>query len=236
MPPGRPPRGRRGRNDRAARGAYTLILGAVLVVGVIALFFAVSLALGPSGTSATGTPAPSPVATQLPNPAAQSSPPPFLLPSPSPSPTLPPPQQRTHTVEGGDTLNRIAQRYGVTVEAIMQANGFSDRNRILRIGERLIIPDTPPASPTDLDELVDGRAQIAVADAQRVGDVVDGATEVASGDGVEHPSLGNNRPQRRLNREVLEWGWHGGYLVSGHTPENGTAPPRGTASPASYSG
>jgi LysM repeat protein len=145
--PGRPPRGGRGRNDRAARGAYTLILGAVLVVGVIALFYAVSLALGPSGTSATATAAPSPVVTQLPNPAAQSSPPPFLVPSPSPSPTLAPPQQRTHTVEGGDTLNRIAQRYGVTVEAIMQANGFADRNRILRIGERLIIPDAPPASP-----------------------------------------------------------------------------------------
>ena len=50
-------------------------------------------------------------------------------------------------MEGGDTLNRIAQRYGVTVEAIMQANGFTDRNRILRIGERLVIPDSPPASP-----------------------------------------------------------------------------------------
>jgi LysM repeat protein len=44
-------------------------------------------------------------------------------------------------VEGGDTLNRIAQKYGVTVEAIMQANGFTDRNRILRIGERLVIPE-----------------------------------------------------------------------------------------------
>jgi spore germination protein len=55
--------------------------------------------------------------------------------------------QRFHVVEGGDTLNRIAQRYGVTVEAIMQANGFQDRNRILRIGERLVIPDPPSGSP-----------------------------------------------------------------------------------------
>ncbi len=150
MAPGRPPRGGRpGRNDRAGRGAYTLILGAVLVVGVIALFFAVSLALGPSGAPPASTPVPSTGVTPLPNPAPQSSPPPFLVPSPSPSPSpaLAPPQQRTHTVEGGDTLNRIAQRYGVTVEAIMQANGFTDRNRILRIGERLIVPDAPPASP-----------------------------------------------------------------------------------------
>jgi LysM repeat protein len=145
---GRAPRGGRGRNDRAARGPYTLILGAVLVVGVIALFFAVSWALGSSGSSASGAPAASASPTSLPNPAAQSSPPPFLVPSPSPSPTpLPPPQQRTHTVEGGDTLNRIAQRYNVTVEAIMQANGIPDRSRILRIGERLTIPDTLPGSP-----------------------------------------------------------------------------------------
>lgn len=152
MPPGgRPPRsGRPGRNDRAGRGAYTLILGAVLVVGVIALFLGVNLALE---TMRSPAPTPTPTlgvatgVTPLPNPAAQSSPPPLLMPSPSPSPTLAPPQQRTHPVEGGDTLNRIAQRYGVTVEAIMQANGFTDRNRILRIGERLIIPDAPPASP-----------------------------------------------------------------------------------------
>jgi spore germination protein len=52
-----------------------------------------------------------------------------------------------HVVEGGDTLNRIAQRYGVTVDGIMQANGFTDRNRILRIGERLVIPDAAPGSP-----------------------------------------------------------------------------------------
>jgi len=52
-----------------------------------------------------------------------------------------------HVVEAGDTLNRISQRYGVTVEAIMQANGFADRNRILRIGERLVIPDMPAGSP-----------------------------------------------------------------------------------------
>jgi LysM repeat protein len=152
MAGGRPARAARGRGDRAARGAYTLILGAVLVVGVVALFFAISWALGSSASPSPSTPAPAANVTPLPNPAAQSSPPPFLVPSPSPSPSpaLAPPQQRTHVVEGGDTLNRIAQRYGVSVEAIMQANGFTDRNRILRIGERLIIPDTPPASPAPI--------------------------------------------------------------------------------------
>jgi LysM repeat protein len=147
---GRPGRYGRARNERAARSAYTLILGAVLVVGVVALFFAVTWVLGSSGSSGAATPTPQPAAASpLPGPAPISSPPPFLVPSPSPSPAsaLAPPQQRFHVVEGGDTLNRIAQRYGVTVEAIMQANGFTDRNRILRIGERLVIPDNPPGSP-----------------------------------------------------------------------------------------
>lgn len=146
----RPTRYVRGRSDRAARGTYTLILGMVLVVGVIALFLGVNWALGSGGTAASATPTPAPAAASpLPAPGPQSSPPPFLVPSPSPSPApaLAPPQQRFHVVEGGDTLNRIAQRYGVTVEAIMQANGFTDRNRILRIGERLAIPDPLPGSP-----------------------------------------------------------------------------------------
>jgi LysM repeat protein len=148
MAPGRPGRHARGRNDRAARGAYTLILGAVLVVGVIALFFAVSWALGTSNTAPAGTPTPAASPTALGQPAAQASPPPFLVPSPSPSPTAAPqPQQRFHVVEGGDTLNRIAQRYGVSVEAIMQANGFTDRSRILRIGERLVIPEPGATNP-----------------------------------------------------------------------------------------
>jgi LysM repeat protein len=141
MQTGRAGRALRNRNDRAARGAYTLILGAVLVVGVVALFFAVSWALGTSGSSSP-TATPSASATPLGQPAPFSSPPPFLVPSPSPSPTpTPPAAQKFHVVEGGDTLNRIAQKYGVTVEAIMQANGFTDRNRILRIGERLVIPE-----------------------------------------------------------------------------------------------
>jgi LysM repeat protein len=145
---GRGGRPTRYRNDRAGKGAYTLILGAVLVVAIVALFFAIRWVTQPAASTATATPAPAASVTPLPGLAPISSPPPLLAPSPSPSPTtLAPPQQRFHTVEGGDTLNRIAQRYGVTVEAIMQANNFTDRNRILRIGERLQIPDTPTGSP-----------------------------------------------------------------------------------------
>ena len=139
----------RQRVDRAARGTYTIILFAVLLVATVALVFAVNWALNSGSAGPSATPSPQ-AAAPIGSPAPISSPPP-VIPSPSPSPGPPPgiqaPQQRFHVVEGGDTLNRIAQRYNVTVEAIMQANGFQDRNRILRIGERLVIPEPPTGSP-----------------------------------------------------------------------------------------
>jgi LysM repeat protein len=47
----------------------------------------------------------------------------------------------THYVSWGETLFSIALRYGVTVQAIMDANGLSDPDRIY-VGQRLIIPGT----------------------------------------------------------------------------------------------
>lgn len=45
----------------------------------------------------------------------------------------------THVVQPGDTLFEIAQRYGVTVNDLVQANGIDDP-RTLRVGQVLIIP------------------------------------------------------------------------------------------------
>ena len=147
---GRAGRGGRGRNDRAARSAYTWILAGVLVIGVIALFFALRFVFDFGATPSQNAAKPQVAASPLPNPSPQSSPPPFQTPVPSPSPApvgTTAVQPRVHVVEGGDTLSRIGQRYGVTVDAIMQANGIPDRNRVLRIGERLNIPDAAPGSP-----------------------------------------------------------------------------------------
>jgi len=44
-----------------------------------------------------------------------------------------------HEVRRGETLATIASQYGVTVQAIAQANGISDPNRIA-VGQKLIIP------------------------------------------------------------------------------------------------
>ena len=45
----------------------------------------------------------------------------------------------TYAVRSGDTLYTIAQRYGVTVQAIVDANKLSNPNR-LDVGQQLIIP------------------------------------------------------------------------------------------------
>jgi LysM repeat protein len=55
-----------------------------------------------------------------------------------------------HVVQPGENLYRIALRYGVTVNAIAQANGLTNTRRIY-VGQRLVIPtsgspSSPPAS------------------------------------------------------------------------------------------
>jgi LysM repeat protein len=67
-------------------------------------------------------------------------------------PTLAPaPTQTTYTVQPGDTLGVIAQRYELAVEDIMAANGLTDPNT-LALGQVLIIPvaGSPAASPTEV--------------------------------------------------------------------------------------
>ena len=45
----------------------------------------------------------------------------------------------THVVQRGETLNAIARQYGVTVNAIVQANNITNPNRI-NVGTSLLIP------------------------------------------------------------------------------------------------
>jgi LysM repeat protein len=68
-------------------------------------------------------------------------------PGPVPVPTNPPPSSGgTYIVQPGDWLSKIAARFGVSVSAIMAANGITNPNRIF-VGQRLIIPGAggPPA-------------------------------------------------------------------------------------------
>ncbi len=57
------------------------------------------------------------------------------------------PDAVTHTVKRGEFLEVIAKKYGVSIDQIVQANGFKDANQLLRIGQVLVIrPGSAPAS------------------------------------------------------------------------------------------
>jgi LysM repeat protein len=47
-----------------------------------------------------------------------------------------------HVVQTGETLSEIARAYGVTANAILQANQMRDPN-VLRVGQKLFIPERP---------------------------------------------------------------------------------------------
>jgi LysM repeat protein len=54
--------------------------------------------------------------------------------------------EANYTVQPGDTLNRIAARFGTTVERIQAWNDLPDP-RALRVGARLVIPPPLPSEP-----------------------------------------------------------------------------------------
>jgi LasA protease len=53
---------------------------------------------------------------------------------------------QTYVVQSGDMLSSIAQQYGVSMEALAQANHITDVN-VLEVGQMLIIPDVTPQPP-----------------------------------------------------------------------------------------
>lgn len=66
------------------------------------------------------------------------------LPSPLPQPlivgaTSVPVQGATYTVQAGDSPSSIAEQFGITTEAIMEANGITDPTG-LYVGQVLVIP------------------------------------------------------------------------------------------------
>src|SRR5215468_8830702 len=68
-----------------------------------------------------------------------------LSPTPPPAPTSAvQPTQTTYIVKPGDTLGNIAERFGVTLDALMAANGISNPN-VVSAGQTLIIPDSGAA-------------------------------------------------------------------------------------------
>lgn len=59
------------------------------------------------------------------------------------APPLSPPPPTVHIVREGDTLASIAQQYGVTVDALLAANGITSADA-LAVGQALTIPEPSP--------------------------------------------------------------------------------------------
>ncbi len=94
----------------------------------------------------TPTPSPTlePTATSTTAPTAE----PTATPTAAPTQTLAPSGRVTYKVQSGDTLSSIAGKYGVTWQALADANKLTSRST-LRIGQELVIPvaGSQPAAP-----------------------------------------------------------------------------------------
>lgn len=134
----------------------------MLFVGTLlaGLFFAGCGPATPTAVSDTSTPS-TPASTDTSTPAPTDTPTPApLTPLPTSTPTITP-TPVIYVIQQGDNLIAIARQYGVTVEAIQDANGILDPRR-LQIGQELLIPmdeaalltpPTPTATPMPLDIL-----------------------------------------------------------------------------------
>ncbi len=125
---------------RAPASPETLEDGIMPVLPVVTVVAPPTLTPRPT-TTPTATPTPEPTAT--PAPTATPTPEPTATPAPTATPTPEPTVAgpRRYTVQSGDTLRAIAERFGVTIEAILQANNLTPaQGDNLRVGQELTIP------------------------------------------------------------------------------------------------
>ena len=113
---------------------YALI---VLLIG-IALFATPFLLRAITGGDGGAAASPTPGASA----SAGASAAPSVTPVPSPSPTV-------YAVKSGDTLSRIAKKFGVTVDQIVKANPQIKNPDKLALGDQLVIPLPVEPSITD---------------------------------------------------------------------------------------
>ncbi len=128
-----------------ARWQWTLVGVFAFITYAVFVALLVSLLEPPAAIpTPTRTPVPTFTPTGTPQPTA------ILMPTRPVAPTstatatptaTPTSNVRAHVVQPGETLAAIAQRYGVTVEAILALNQFSNPN-LIEVGQELLIP--PP--------------------------------------------------------------------------------------------
>ena len=65
---------------------------------------------------------------------------------------IPEPTPQTYTIKKGDILNKIAKKYDVTVEQLLEANKKTIKNpNKIKVGQEIIIPVPIPDEFTDPD-------------------------------------------------------------------------------------
>ncbi len=73
----------------------------------------------------------------------------IIRPSPTAvaEPTAPPDEETIHVVQDGDTISGLAQQYGISMQAIIDANSLENPDS-LSIGQKIKIPPPPGQVPT----------------------------------------------------------------------------------------
>jgi len=111
------------------------VLAGALGIAAVALFFLPALfGVGSGGPSATPSPSPTTAATVEPS----------ATPVPAPTP-------QSYTVKEGDTISKIAKKFDITIEQLLEANQdtIEDADKI-SIGDMIVIPI---AVPEEVDEV-----------------------------------------------------------------------------------
>ena len=120
------------RSRRLGELSVPPILVAVIALAIaVAVVFALPGLLGFGSPQAGSSPSPStPIRTPLPS----------LAPTPVPQPT-----PQSYVVQSGDTMSKIAGRFGVTLAELIAANAQTVPNpNVLQVGQVLLIPITVP--------------------------------------------------------------------------------------------
>jgi LysM repeat protein len=136
---------RRGIRSRGREIALIVVLLLINYLIFSRLMLMVSGGRQPTPTpTRTAKPTFTPFNVVVATPTAPAEPTPTTEPTPAISPT-----PSTHVVQEGETLSEIARTYGVTVDAIVQANDLGDADAIIREGQVLVIPVSPTPVPAE---------------------------------------------------------------------------------------
>ncbi len=146
---------------------FILIAFGVVLASLLACARNVDPGVAPYTVSTAGSPLPGLQATRslLPTPRPPGAP--YLSPTPDEPHALPTVRTEAdqYVVQAGDTLAKIADRFGLTVDDLVRANSIANPN-LLGVGQLLIVPvSTPSADGPDFkiipdSELVYGPASV----------------------------------------------------------------------------